>query len=439
MKQTRKLLAMLLCIAMVLGMATTVFAADAGKITINDAANVSVAGKTFNAYKILNLELIPSADSTDGYVYTVPDAMRSFYADRYELTGDEGDFDAQVVAKIGEETDMFAFAAAALAAAKDAEITAATATAGENAESVAIENLPLGYYVIEDVGTATPISALMLDSTNPDVDIVIKADKPSIEKKIDGDTDTDDTTKGLVDYNNAAIGDVVPYVVTSKVPDMTGYSKYFFVVNDTLSAGLTFQEDVKITVDDVELAEDAYTVTFTNNEDGTTSVEIVFKDFIQYKEQAGKEIKITYSAIVDEDAEIGVEGNPNFVDLTYSNNPNVTPSGHPDDDDKPGEDDKDIVGKTPEDKTITYVTDLVVIKVDPNGKRLEGAEFKLEGTKLNTVIVRYIFLTHKKIILWARKQVLVGSESYKVCSLTTVKLEINNKKIWKNLRCSKTK
>ena len=27
----------------------------------------------------------------------------------------------------------------------------------------------------------------------------------------------------------------------------------------------------------------------------------------------------------------------------------------------------------------------------------------------------------------------------KVCSLATVKLEINNIKIWKNLKCSKTK
>lgn len=41
-----------------------------------------------------------------------------------------------------------------------------------------------------------------------------------------------DTTKGLVDYNNAAIGDKVPYVLTSKVPDMTGYTKYYYVVTD---------------------------------------------------------------------------------------------------------------------------------------------------------------------------------------------------------------
>lgn len=393
MKNMKRIASVLLTLVMLAALAIPAMAAgETGSITINDAANVSVAGKTFNAYKILDLKMV----GTDGYVYTVPAEMKAFYLGRYAgLTGTEGDFDAQVVAKIGEEKDLFAFAADALAAAKTAGITPGTATAAEKATSVTIENLPLGYYVVEDVGAAKPISALILDTTNPDPSVTIKADKPSIDKNIDGTKDTDDATTGDVKYNNAAVGDSVPYKVTSKVPDMTGYTKYYFVVNDTLSKGLTFNNDVVITVGSKALVKDTdYTVTSPKNDDGTTSVEIVFKNFIQYKElkdgetvlaKTGSDIIITYSATVNSDAVIGVEGNPNEVKLTYSNNPNVKDNGTPDNPDKPT--DQSPIGKTPESVTRTYVTDIEIIKVDPEGNRLTGAEFEITGEKTNIVLV----------------------------------------------------
>lgn len=381
----KRISCLLLALALILALSVTAFAEGEtvkGSITINNADNVSVAGKAFNAYKILDVK----SYTENTVVYTVPAELKDFYKDRYNLKGDEGDFDAQVVAKIAEESDRFAFAADALAAAKTAKVVPGTATAGENATSVIISDLPLGYYVVEDVGTATPISALILDTTNPNVELKIKADKPSIDKNIDGDTDTDDSTEGNVKYNNAAIGDKVPYKVTSKVPDMTGYTKYYFVVNDTLSKGLTFNNDVAITIGDKTLAENVdFTVSYNTNGDGITSVEIVFKDFIQYKDKTGADILITYSATVNEKAVIGTEGNPNEVKLTFSNNPNKKDNGDTDNPDKPGP--NSPIGDTPVVKTYTYVTDLEIIKVDQDGNRLTGAEFKLEGTKLNTVLV----------------------------------------------------
>ena len=383
MKTFKRISCLLLALALLLALSVTAFAVDeTGSITINNATNVSVAGKTFNAYKILDVK----SYTTDTVVYTVPEAMKSFYQTRYKLSGSEADFDAQVVAKIKDEPNLFAFAAAALAAAEKS-ITPVSATAAGDATSVTINNLPLGYYVVEDAGAATPISALILDTTNPNVTLKIKADKPSIDKKIDGAHDTDDSTTDDVEYNNAAIGDKVPYKVSSKVPDMTGYTKYYFVVNDTLSKGLSFNKDVAITVGDKTLVKDTdFTVVSNVNDDGTTSVEIVFKKFIQYKEQNGADILITYSATVNENAVIGDKGNPNEVVLTYSNNPNVADEGTPGNPDKPTT--GSPVGDTPEKVTRTYVTDLEIIKVDQDGKRLTGAEFKLEGTKLNTVLVR---------------------------------------------------
>lgn len=391
MKIMRKIGAIFLTLVMMLSMTVTAFAAEeTGSITINKSANVSVAGKTFNAYRILNVEnFTETTGEVEGtVVYTVPDELKTFYSTRYRLEGDEGDFDAQVVKKISLEEDMFAFAADALAAAKTAKITPKTATAGEADTSVVIDKLPLGYYVIEDVGSAKPISALILDTTNPSVTVNIKADKPSIDKKIDGNNDTDDGTTGDVQYNNAAIGDKIPYKLTSKVPDMTGYTKYYFVVTDTLSKGLTFNEDVAITVGSKELVKDTdFTVTSTSSGNGTV-VEIIFKNFIQYKTEEYKsaDIVITYSATLNNNAVIGTEGNPNKVKLTYSNNPNITDDGTSGNPDKPT--DNSPVGETPEVETRTFVTGVKIIKVDPQRNRLTRAEFKIEGRKLNTVLVK---------------------------------------------------
>ena len=153
MKRTQKLVSLLLALVMVFALVATAFAAgETGSITIKPSTNVSVAGKTFNAYKILDVKSYTAG--TEGaqgtVVYTVPDALKDFYKTRYKLNGNEGDFDAQVVGKINEESDRFAFAAAALAAAKAANIAPGTATADEGATSVTISELPLGYYVVED-------------------------------------------------------------------------------------------------------------------------------------------------------------------------------------------------------------------------------------------------------------------------------------------------
>lgn len=365
MKNMKKFASVLVAIVLVLAMSVPAFAAGTwtGTITINSAANVSVDGKTFEAYKILDAEAVDTDDLSKGVVYTIPAAMQSFYDTKFG--GDDGSATIEEVVAaldaIKDDSDALqAFAKEALAAAKTAGITAKTATGAD--DKAVFNDLPFGYYVIEDKGAATPISALMLKTTSEE--ITIKADKPSIEKKIDGDTDDDSTTNGLVDYNTAAIGEKVPYVLTSKVPDMTGYASYTYTVTDTFSDGLTFNDDVKITIGGNDYTD------FTVVEDGQT-VTIKFNNFIDLKDQAGDEIKITYSATVNENAIVGVEGNPNKVDLEYSNNPN----------------DNTSTDKTPEDTVYTYVVDLVINKVDEDNAPLAGAEFEVrdsEGTVIAT-------------------------------------------------------
>lgn len=240
-----------------------------------------------------------------------------------------------------------------------------------------------------------------------DVNVKAKADTPQIDKEIvecEGHEPGEPHTPECAgtDKNNAAIGDIVNFKLTSKVPAMDGYDNYWFNILDTLSEGLTFNDDVKIVITgpgltapieltrtyDVSDKGQTFTVTTGTAIDGKpvsgTAVEIILKNFIQYKDIAGASIEITYSATLNENAELGNGGNKNTVKLIYSNNPQYPSGGDRPDPDEPK-------GETPEDETFTYVTAIDLTKVTGQGEeeeRLTGAEFEITGTKINTVLVR---------------------------------------------------
>lgn len=254
-----------------------------------------------------------------------------------------------------------------------------------------ISGLDAGYYLVQDASNSPSDSAhaktkFILEVVGS-VTAEAKADQPPVDKVIDGQHDTDPVTDDDATYNNASIGDKVPYIITSSVPHMDGYNRYWFVVSDTLSKGLTYNEDLSVQIGSTDLEEGTdYTVTATKNQDGTTSLKIVFKDFLtKWGASAEQDIVIKYSATVNEDAVIGTGGNSNDVKLIFSNNPNVDYDG-----DEPGEDNDKPVGETPESTTYTYVTGVTLLKVD-DGKpanALTGAQFEISGTRINKVLVQ---------------------------------------------------
>mgnify|MGYP004514786853 CR=1 FL=1 len=246
-----------------------------------------------------------------------------------------------------------------------------TATASSSTGQITV---PAGYYLLKDVTTATH-DALSLNILKVVKDVTVnpKADHPTVDKKIGTDISTG------VAANEATIGDKVPFVIASKVPQMQGYTKYFFVLNDSMTAGLTYNKDVAIKIGATTLAADAYDVVY---DDTANTMKIVIKNFIQYKSEAGKDIVVTYSATLNEKADLTQAGNKNTVKLTYSNNPNVDYKG----DNEP--DTTDPVGETPEHVTVTYSTKLQLTKVDGGDKnvKLEGVEFQITGTSIKTAV-----------------------------------------------------
>ena len=261
---------------------------------------------------------------------------------------------------------------------------------------VTIENVPAGYYVVMDnanvpgEGAKTRYILRLVE----DVEVKSKSDAPSVDKKIvEGDK--------KVDANEAGVNEKVNYEITTAVPNMDGYEKYFFVVNDTMSEGLTFNDDITIMIGDTEIkpctcgAEGkmntadhvcttndgkSYYYTVTTNDKNETVIKIVFNNFIQYKDVEDKNIVITYSATLNEKAVVGDPGNPNDVDLVFSNDPNWDYEGK----NEPGPDEPK--GETPKERVWTFTAGVEIEKVDKDGE-LAGAEFKIVGKTQKAVTV----------------------------------------------------
>lgn len=392
MKNAKRIASLVLALVMVFAMAITVSArtevTDLGTVLIKDSNTVKASEKTFEAYKALDVTLyVDDEGKLVDRAYSVPANLADFYAGRYGLDKNDPDFDAKVQVNLDAElkNDMYTFAREVAAAGADVY----TGNPAEN--GYLFTDLPLGYYAVMDTTSegdyVTPVSAIILDTVTPNLEIKVKAEKPSIDKNIDEDNDLG-TTDDRVENSQAAIGDTITYVVTSQVPEMTGYKKYFFIMKDHMSEGLDYTDNMTIKVGDKVLTEDDYTLTVTDNEDGSTDLKIVFKNFIQYNtaEYIGKTIEVTYTAQLNKDAVITTDPNTNDVYLQYSHNPNVDYGGV----DEPNEDDEQnrpALGETEKEVVYTYTTAIELVKIDALGNRLQGAEFTLTGEKLNIVRV----------------------------------------------------
>lgn len=360
MKTVKRALALVLALTLLLAMSAAVFAADDTTYTIT--INNTTTGHTYEAYQIFAGDLAEKDGKTILSNITWGNGITE--AGKTTL-GDA----AKKAETLKTADDAAAFAKAV------APYLQNPTTSVEGTGKYTISGLKAGYYLVKD--TQAPAddfySAYIMEVVS-NVEAEPKGDKPTVDKNI---KDNGETTK----VNEASIGDTINYEVTSKVPDMAGYNKYFFVLNDTLSKGLTFNNDVKVKIGETELAADAYSVTSTTNRDGTTSVKIVLNNFINYQEKNGQTILVTYSATLNRDAEVGTTPNTNTVKLVYSNDPNHTYTGE----NEPAA--GDPTGETPESKTETYTTELTITKTDGNGQILTGAEFTLTGNGVNIVLV----------------------------------------------------
>ena len=377
----KKFTGLLLALVMVFALTTTAFAANTNQhiITITNEKD----GHTYTAYqvfqgdyyegKLSNIEwgagvngeaLLAELKGSVSNVYTscttsedVAKVLASFQNDSAQL-----DAFARIVGK---------------------HLSTAAGSSDEQKSPYRISVTGDGYYFIKDNGTIAEDDAATkyILQVVHDVSVAAKVDVPTLDKVIvEADSDTNETPADEnTDGNGTAVnvGDKVNFKLTSKVPKMDSYDTYTYVVHDTMSSGLTFNNDVAVTI-----GGDAYNA-FTVAQDGQ-SFTITFTDFINQKANAGKAIVITYSATLNENA-LSTNVETNTVYLNYSNNPNDTSTQ----------------GKTPDKTVYVYDFDLVIDKYTKNDDnseiRLANAKFVLYKKDGEKKLYYFYNATDKKV------------------------------------------
>lgn len=258
---------------------------------------------------------------------------------------------------------------------------AAGSVKAETTASVQFAGLSAGYYLVKDADTgsvgANESYTKYLVKLVADAEMQIKSQSMSLDKYILSGNDK-------VKENNAAMGDTVNYRLESQLSEMDGYEAYTFIIHDELDAGLTFNKDVSVKVstkkDDpasytayenvtikyAKQADDTYTSDLPKIEKGEALyICITLNGLTQdYKNQY---VSVTYSATVNENANIGSTPNNNKAYLEYSNNPNQSQ----------GQQEETSTTTTPPQTVSTYVAGIEISKVSPKGNLLPGAQFMI--------------------------------------------------------------
>ena len=393
MKHLRKVMALVLAavMAVVIGVAPAL-AADpvAHKITItNTNTNMSIDGKTYNAYKLFDSTHIGTA-----YAYSMPTSSQ-FYSD--DLLADPapttdslakvlrtyftfeavpGDTTKVNVKNINYPNEMTAAQARAFADAIQPYIASMSPTASGTASGeTAVINLPtdaagVGYYIVTgDVKPKDPanpadtvVSAVILTNEDPTATIKPKASVPPFNKKTTKVTEgTTVVDNALLDNKGKAavakVGSTVSYELETTIPDLTGYSKYTFKFGDAITPGLDYVKTsfyLKVgTADPVSV-----TPTFADDNKSFTYT-FPYETLLTYQNQIGAKVVLTYDCTVNDNA-LTYDYENNTASLTYSRSPY-----------------DDVENETPKQKTYVIDLNLDVDKVNAAGDKLTGAKFKL--------------------------------------------------------------
>lgn len=368
MKKIKKLASLLLALVMVLAMGMSTFADETTySITINNSAE----GHTYEAYQIFTGDL-----STKGNEKVLSNIKwgSGISEDGKTALGDA----AAKAETLKTEANAKAFAKEVAPYLTTVAGSASTVTDGK----YVISGLTAGYYLVKDQDdsltgdndTYTEYIIKVVGNVSADP----KSDVPAVQKKVkDINDSTDDAMTDWQDSADYDIGDSIPFQLKATLADnVSSYTTYKVVFHDTLSKGLTYNNDAKVYIDGKET--NGFTVTATVKADGTTTLTVSCDDVKALGAGNSSVITVEYTATLNENAVLGSAGNPNEVHLEYSNNPNKSEEGN------------NETGNTPSDKVIVFTYKVIINKITKNpdydpeveGSKeyipLTGAEFTLE-------------------------------------------------------------
>ncbi len=369
MKKMKKLFAVLLAFAMVMGMSLTTFAANTKTVTTagvtntgTDKGTISIAGITKEAnlkvyaYKIVAAKY--DANGFDGYdvVYKDAEPAITVNADD-EYTIGQAELNA-VIKKVNVNAPEYEL--------KD-----------DDNDGVYSQQVPVGSYLVLVLNAETKVYSPIVVSVsyvnNEETNGVtgvesvvvgiesetawVKVSNVPTITKTEADTKGNTLDDGL--YGNSVnIGDEVTYTVTvNNIPYYGGDNPELEVV-DTLSAGLTYVADSL----EVKINGNKFTNYDLDVNGQVIKVNFVTDDGYTLNAYQGSSVVITYKATLNNNAVINGNNN-NTVVLNYTRDSKVTTAGT----------------TTDPKNTYTYTFDLTnkLLKTGENDVALAGATFEL--------------------------------------------------------------
>ncbi len=346
----KKIISLVLALMLIVSLsAVTVFAdpVETGSITINGVS----ADTTYEIYKLLNLESYNVTENA--YSYKVNPAWSAFFATADALDYVTIDANGYVTWSAADDADTKAtFAKKALAYAKEHDIDPVKSSENDgefviNGTEGKFSGLELGYYLIDST-----VGALCgLTTTNPNASINAKNGIPTIDKQV-----KEDSTGQYGASNSADIGQTIEFHVTINVH--AGAENY--VLHDVMAPGLTFKEITQIqhvipSVETHDMDASKYELKTGDQTvvDGCT-FEIHFTKEMCDKLETNDKIIVTYTAMLNRNANINGAGNDNTAWLTFGEG-----------------------GVSNKDSVTTYTYGIDIVKTDPSNKLIDGATFRI--------------------------------------------------------------
>lgn len=373
MKHAKKLASLLLALVMLLALGTTAFATgNDGSITVTNAT----VDKNYSVYKVFDLTYDANDTTKVAYTYTAKTGTDDFLI---ALQGETSPFTlVEVPANSGKYNVTLkdgktpAEVSTFLTAQKN-NLTV-TATQKATTSTLTFTGLAHGYYFLtSELGTT-----ITIDSTLPNVSVIDKNQAPTWDN---GDEDgkpgpgkvildpnhaNSDGDPGKVTENTVNYGDKVDFSIAINATSHVGDQEVtYYYITDTLAAGFDAAENITVYVAGAEkTVVTDYTLTQTGN---------TFQVTVPHKAEYGAnyKIEVKYSATVNNSAVLANPGNKNTANFTYDTKTPGTLTPDP----KP-------TPTYPEEnkrETTTYVYALGILKVDPKGNPLKGAEFTVSG------------------------------------------------------------
>lgn len=364
MKKMNKLLALVLAMVMVLGLAASAFA-EGTPTTYSITINNSAEGHTYEAYQIFTGDLSGVTLSNIVWGSSISEAGQTALGDA-----------AAKAESLKTADDAKAFAKQVAPYLATVAGSANTVTDGK----YVISGLAAGYYLVKDqngslTGDNDAYTSYILKVVG-NVEVAPKSAKPTVDKQVWDETG--DAEAGHIDgwgeSADHAINETFQFKLIATLPsdsDLNDYESYKLVFTDKMSAGVTFENIVSVTATNSNRKDIVYECTAKNGDTGTNAWTLTIADLTEYVTQLpGTVVTVIYNAHLNENAVIenGTPRNANTVGLEYSNNPNWSGEGEED------------LGKTPEDTVwvFTYKVDNTKYADEvKEGKELANAGFRL--------------------------------------------------------------